>query len=77
MAHIWGFKMTKSAKLLRQYECKKEKEYKTDHDLLMQVSCLVRHIIDNDLAHIWIVLKILLGAVVTAVIGGLIKLFLR
>lgn len=63
--------MRKSERLLKELDCKGG----TDHDLLVTLNCLVRHIIDNDLKHIWLVLQILLGAVIVASVGLIITHF--
>ncbi len=43
---------------------------------LARIECLIKHIVENDLPHIWIVLKIILGAIVSIAIA-IITTFLK
>jgi len=67
--------MQKSEKILSKYKYVKEEKTALS-ERIARLEILVTHIINNDLAHIWIVLKIILGAVVTAVIGAGIRFFM-
>jgi hypothetical protein len=57
-------KKPRSEKILTRVNCDRS-------DRLATMECLVKHLIDNDIAHIWLVLKVLLGIIGT-IAGGLI-----
>jgi len=68
--------MTKSERLCRKFNVYPNAQSEPVDHVVARIECLVRHIIDNDLAHIWLILKIVLGMIATLA-GGLILAFVK
>ena len=64
---------TRAAKILEQHTKDIRNLTKIERELFA-LKVLVSHLINNDIPHIWMVVKITLGAVVSAIVGAIIKM---
>lgn len=70
--------MKKSEKLIREILCSlREAENQENHSILERLAVieqLIKFIIDNELAHIWLFIKIILGGIISLLVGTILSL---
>ena len=68
-------KKTRAQKILEKHNCNSYP--RTTDSRLAVLEVLMRHLVDNDIAHIWLVLKIILTAIISAAGTILVKVLFK
>jgi len=68
-------KKTRAQKIVEKHKCNSYP--RTTDSRLAVLEVLMRHLVNNDIAHIWLVLKIILTAIISAAGTVLVKVLFK
>jgi len=69
--------MKKSEKILRELGCNVPSLGKTTEERLTILEYLIKDILDNELTHIWLILKIILGGIVSILAAIIVQIITK